>query len=166
MRRNDEEGAEKDDEGARSSGLLAGGYYWLPAPGHPTICWDVVTCHQLGFDAEVGHVDMWTAVIDQLATAWDKDPAVLRLLLKDRCHGLPRERITRPGKRFLILHGNDSLCPDWLERVILSFHLDRRSVKALFDDHERMLAEDRARVSKALGIHLGQIRAGSTQILV
>ena len=47
---------------------MTGGYYWLPAPGHPTICWDVVTCHQLGFDAEVGHVEMWTAVTDRLAS--------------------------------------------------------------------------------------------------
>jgi hypothetical protein len=36
--RDEEQSAEKDDEGARSSGLLAGGYYWLPTPGHPTIC--------------------------------------------------------------------------------------------------------------------------------
>ena len=111
-------------------------------------------------------MEMWTPVLDRLAAAWGKDGAVLRRVLIDRCYGLPRGRVTRPGKRFLVLQGNDSLCPDWLERVILSFHLDHRSVKALFDDHERMLAEDRARVSKALGIHLGQIRAGSTQILV
>jgi len=45
----------------------------------------LVTCHQLGFDAEVGHVEMWTAVTDRLAVAWNKDPAVLRRLLKDRC---------------------------------------------------------------------------------
>jgi hypothetical protein len=39
-------------------------YYWLPTPEHATLAWDVVTCHQLGFDSEVGHVEMWTAVID------------------------------------------------------------------------------------------------------
>ena len=68
MRRNEEQGAEKDDKGDCSPGEMTGGYYWLPAPGHPTICWDVVTCHQLGFDAEVGHVEMWTAVTDRLAS--------------------------------------------------------------------------------------------------
>ena len=47
-----------------------------------------MTCHQLGFDAEVGHVEMWTAVIDRLAAAWDKDAAVLRRLLRDRYYGL------------------------------------------------------------------------------
>ena len=86
MGRDEEQGAEKDDEGACSPGPLTGGYYWLPAPGHPTICWDVVTCHQLGFDAEVGHVEMWTAVTDRLASAWHKDAAVLRRLLKDCCY--------------------------------------------------------------------------------
>ena len=62
---------------------MAGGYYWLPTPGQATISWDVVTCHQLGFDAVVGHVGMWTAVLDQLASAWQKEAAVLRRLLKD-----------------------------------------------------------------------------------
>jgi len=48
-------------EKATRPATLTGGYYCLPAPGNPTICWDVVTCHQLGFDAEVGHVKMWNA---------------------------------------------------------------------------------------------------------
>jgi len=152
LRRNDEQSAEKDDEGARSSGEMTGGYYWLPAPGHPTICWDVVTCHQLGFDAEVGHVEMWTAMTDRLASAWHKDAAVLRRLLKDCWYCLPRGRVTRPGKWFLILHGDDSPCPDWLERLVLAFRLNRRSVKVLFDEHERTMAEDRRRVLKVLGV--------------
>ena len=152
MRRNEEQSAEKDDEGDCSPGEMTGGYYWLPAPGHPTICWDVVTCHQLGFDSEVGHVEMWTAVTDRLASAWHKDAAVLRRLLRNCAYGLPRGRVTRPGKRFLILHGEDSPCTDWLERVILSFHLDRRSVKSLFDEHERTMAEDRSSVLKVLGV--------------
>ncbi len=156
MRRNEEQGAEKDDEGDCSPGEMTGGYYWLPAPGHPTICWDVVTCHQLGFDSEVGHVEMWTAVTDRLASAWHKDAAVLRRLLRNCAYGLPRGRVTRPGKRFLILHGEDSPSPDWLDSVILSFHLDRRSVKALFDEHERTMAEDRRKVLVVLGDRLAQ----------
>ena len=70
---------------------LTGGYYWLPTPGHATISWDVVTCYQLGFDAEVGHVEMWNAVLDRLASAWHKDSSVLRRLLKDRCYDLPMQ---------------------------------------------------------------------------
>ena len=131
---------------------MAGGCYWLPALGHPTICWDVVTCQQLGFDAEVGHVEMWTAALDRLAVAWHKDAAVLRRLLKDCWYCLPRGRVTRPGKWFLILHGDDSPCPDWLERLVLAFRLNRRSVKVLFDEHERTMAEDRRRVLKVLGV--------------
>ena len=108
LRRDEEQSAEKDDKGDCSPGEMTGGYYWLPAPGHPTISWDVVTCHELGLDAEVGHVEMWIAVIDRLVVAWDKNAMVLRWLLRDRCYGLPRGRVTRPGKRFLILHGGDA----------------------------------------------------------
>jgi hypothetical protein len=116
----------------------------------------VVTCHQLGFDAEVGHVEMWTAVLDRLAVAWHKDAAVLRRLLIDCCYGLPRGRVTRPDKRFLVLHGNDSPCPAWLKRVVFAFRLDRRSVHVLFDEHEWMLAADRRKVLVVLGDRLAQ----------
>jgi hypothetical protein len=68
--RDEEQGAEKDDEGNCSLGPMAGGYYWLPTPGHPSVALDVVTCHQLGFDTEFGHVEMWNAVLDRLAAAW------------------------------------------------------------------------------------------------
>ena len=74
MRRNEE----KDDEGTLSPGEMTGGCYCLAALGHPTICWDVVTCQQLGFDAEVGHVEMWTAMTDRLASAWHKNASILR----------------------------------------------------------------------------------------
>jgi hypothetical protein len=112
LRRNEEQGAEKDDEGDCSPGEMTGSYYWLPAPGHPTICWDVVTCHQLEFEAEVGHVEMWTAVLDRLAVAWGKDAAVLRRLLKDCCCGLVGRRVTTSGQThpdFLIQR--PQLCP-------------------------------------------------------
>jgi len=95
---------------------------------------------------------MWTAVLDRLAAAWGKDGVVLRRVLKDRCYGLPRGRVNRPGKRFLVLHGEDSPRPDWLERVLVGFHLDHRSVKVLFDEHERTMAEDRRSVLKVLGV--------------
>jgi hypothetical protein len=102
LRRNEEQGAEKDDKGDCSPGEMTGGYYWLPAPDHPTICWDVVICHQLGFDAEVGHVEMWTAVTDRLASAWHKDAAVLRLLLVLLAQGTvhpTRQVVSYPPRR-------------------------------------------------------------------
>jgi len=77
---------------------MVGGYYWLPTPGHAKPSWVLVTCQQLGFDAEVGHVEMWTAALDRLAVAWHKDATVLRRLLKDCWYCLPRGRVTRPGK--------------------------------------------------------------------
>jgi hypothetical protein len=52
----------------------------------------------------------------------------------------------------LILHGKDAPVSDWLARVIRRFDLDRRSVRAVFDEHERMLPADRRLVAEALGL--------------
>jgi hypothetical protein len=117
----------------------------------------VVTCHRLGFDSDAGHVEMWDAVIDRLAAAWGKDVAVLGRLLKDYPYGLPRGRVTRPGRTFLVLHGDDSPRPDWLERVMVAFGLERQIVRVLYDEHERMLDDDRINVAKALGSPLPPI---------
>ena len=136
---------------------LTGGYYWLPTPGDGSPSWDVLTCHQFGFDAEAGHVEMWDAVINRLAVAWGKDVAVLRCRLTDHPYGLPRGRVTRPGRRFLVLHGGDSPRPDWLECVMVAFALERRDVRVLYDEHERTQDDDRIIVAKVLGLRLPPI---------
>jgi hypothetical protein len=133
---------------------LAGGYYWFPSPGNDSITWNVLTCHDLGCDADVGHADLWLKVIARLAHVWNKDARSLRRL-KTHCYGLPRGRVTRRGRISMINHGNDAPLRHWLGRVIRHFDLDRRSVKPLFDEHERMFAEDRRQVMDALGITLG-----------
>ena len=131
---------------------LTGGYYWLPSPGDGSPTWRVVTGHQLGFDAEAGHVELWDAVIDRLATAWGKDVAVLRRLLGNCPYGLPRGRVTRPGRRFLVLHGDDWPRPDGLERGLVAFGLDRYFVRVLFDEHEVTMDDDRRSLAGILGI--------------
>lgn len=131
---------------------LVGGYYWFPAEVAGRATWAVVTCHDLGFDAEVGHVDLWPSVVDRLAASWGRGAGALRRLLTDHYTGLPRGRVTRPGRGYLILHGDDAPVPDWPERVLVGFGLDRRSVSVLYDEHERMLGEDRRRLSEALGV--------------
>lgn len=133
---------------------LTGGYYWLPTPGDGSLSWDVVTCHELGFDAEVGHVKIWVAVIERLANAWGKEVATLRRLLRNCLYGLPRGRVTRPRSQFLVLHGDDWPRDDGLERLLVAFGLDRRLVRVLFDEHERTMNEDRRSLSKSLGISL------------
>lgn len=127
-----------------------GGYYWLPTPGNESVVWDVLTCHQLGFDAEAGHVELWDAVIERLATTWGKDVAAFRRMLKKSPYGLPRGRVTRPGRRYLILHGDDWPRADGLERVLVAFALDRRLVRVLFDEHERTMDVEWNRVARAL----------------
>jgi hypothetical protein len=131
---------------------LCGGYYWFPGPNGETVTWEVLTCHELGFDAEVGHIDLWPSVLDRLATAWGKDKRLLRILMNNHYTGLPRGRVTRPKGTFLILHGRDAPVADWERRVIQRFDLDRRSVRAVFDEHERMLPGDRRKVNEVLGI--------------
>jgi hypothetical protein len=106
----------------------------------------------MGFDAEVGHVDLWPSVIDRLAKTWDRDARILRRVLKDRSYGLPRGRVTRWGGRSLVLHGRDAPRTDWQESVMRRFDLDPRSVRVLYDEHETMLAEDRRQVEAAFGL--------------
>ena len=131
---------------------MTGGYYWFPTQAGDTVEWSVLTCHDLGFGAEEGHVDMWPSVIDRLATAWGRDPVRLERLLARHCYGLPRGRVTRSGAKFLINHGKDSPVDGWEALIVKRFHLAGRRFRAAFDDHERMLTEDSRAVSEVLGI--------------
>ena len=137
---------------------LTGGYYWFPIPGDGLLSWEVLSCHELGHDAEVGHIDLWPSVIDRLAEEWRKDARFLRRELRDCYAGLPRGRVTRPEDRSLVLHGKDAPVSDWLARVIRRFDLDRRSVRVLYDEHERMLPADLRLMAEVLGLQPG--RAG------
>jgi hypothetical protein len=57
--------------------------------------------------------------------------------------------------RFLIFHGKDAPVTDWVPMVVRKFDLDRRKVKVTFDEHERMLPEDRRKVTETLGLETG-----------
>ena len=131
---------------------MDGGYYWVPSPGIRSPSWEVLTCHDLGLDAEFGHVDLWPAVVARLATAWGRDERALLRRLGDRCYGLPRGRVTHPAGRWLVLHGSDSPRRDWLVRVCRRFDLDRRTVVVLHDEHETTFAEHSRAVRDALGL--------------
>jgi hypothetical protein len=97
---------------------------------------------------------MWRLVIERLATAWGRDVQGLRKHLKRHCYGLPRGRVTRPEKRFLILHGRDAPVKEWLPIVLRKFDLERRSVKVLFDEHEVTFTSDRLKVREILGVEV------------
>jgi hypothetical protein len=143
-----------NQEFARSLSLT-GGYYWFPTSVSGSMTWQVLTCHELGCDADVGHVDLWTHVIDHIATAWHRDRRLIKKYLKNSYTGLPRGRVTRVKDRFMIFHGKDAPVPDWVPMVVRRFNLNRRSARVLFDEHERMLPEDRMRVHEALGLRVG-----------
>lgn len=142
----------KQSEDRRTPGPLTGGYYWFPASSDKTVEWSVLTCHDLGFGPDEGHFDMWPSVIDRLATSWVRDVVRLRKLLAVHCYGLPRGRVTRPDRRFLLLHGHDAPVAGWLERVVGRFNLDRREIKLLFDEHERTFTVDRRAVNAEFGL--------------
>lgn len=134
---------------------LTGGYYWFPFPDIDSVTWQVLPCHELGCDADVGHVDLWALVIDRLATAWQRDGRVLKKRLKNNYTGLPRGRVTQVRNRLMIFHGEDSPVADWKPMVVSKSDLDQLSVKVTFDEHERMIPEDLRRVNEVLGLKVG-----------
>jgi hypothetical protein len=136
----------------QSSEALTGGYFWFPAPGDGQVEWSVLTCHDLGFSAGESHSDMWPSVIDRLASAWGREVAPLRNRLELCCYGLPRGRLTQPGGRFLLLHGDDAPVSDWLARVLRRFQLNRRSVRLSYSEHERTFTQHRTTVFDEFGL--------------
>jgi hypothetical protein len=152
----------KTTSDGQSNKPLTGGYYWLPTPEGDRGGWSVLTCHDLAFDATESHPDMWPSVIDRLACAWGRETERLRKSLELCCYGLPRGRITRPGGRFLLLHGDDAPVSDWRARVLARFHLDSHSVRLLYDEHERTFTQHRTAVFVEFGLphHPAHRRAG------
>jgi hypothetical protein len=80
---------------------MTGGYYWFPVPDVLSPAWTVLTCHELGCDADAGHLELWPLVIDRLAWAWRRDGRLLRRHLRNHYTGLPRGRVTRPERDYL-----------------------------------------------------------------
>ena len=136
----------------QSREALTGGYFWFPAPRDGQVGWSVLTCHDLGFDDTESHSDMWPSVIERLACAWGREVAPLRKRLELCCYGLPRGRITRPGGRFLLIHGDDAPVSDWRARVLRRFQLNRRSVGLCYTEHERTYTQHRTTVFDEFGI--------------
>lgn len=117
-----------------------GGYYWFPIPSPEGITWSVVSCRDLGCGADAGHdADLWPRLMVPLAAAWGKDAQILKRKLALSYTGLPRGRVTRPDKTYLILHGKDSPVQMWEPLVIASFRLTGRKVKFIYDEHETQL---------------------------
>jgi hypothetical protein len=131
---------------------MTGGYYWSPSPVNDGITWSVVTCRDLGCGPDAGHdADLWPKLIVRLAATWGKDPKALKRRLALSYTGLPRGRVTRPDKTYLILHGNDALIPAWEELVLEAFGLSGRNVKFLFDEHETQISGHPQVVESSLG---------------
>ena len=146
----------KESAAIEGRGPSSGGYYWFPRKDAAVVTWTVLICHDLGFGAEVGHIDLRQSAIDRLAAAWGKDRKVLARHLRDRYTGLPRGRLVEPRGRFLVCHGHDAPVGNWKTRVRRAFGLEGVPLKAVFDEHETTLDEDRRRVEAILGIEIGR----------
>ena len=139
----------------RSTKPITGGYYWLPAPDSQSIVWTVVSCWDLHCGPDDGHdAELWPRLMVPLAKAWGKDAQILKRRLALSYTGLPRGRVTRSGKQFLILHGNDSPVTDWRELVTERFDLPSRTLRFLFDEHETPIPGHPAALESALGCRL------------
>jgi hypothetical protein len=126
------------------------------------VSWEVLTCHDLGFGAEIGHIDLWPALTDRLAEVWRRDRGALARRLGNHYTGLPRGRVGDPDGRFLVCHGNDAPVGNWKSRVRRAFGLESRPLKAVFDEHETTLEEDRRKLEAILGIMIGRGRGPAT----
>jgi hypothetical protein len=81
------------------------------------------------------------------------------------CYGLPRGRVTRPGKTYFILHGADSPIPDpdCTKTVIDAFGLQGRRIKSLHDEHEQRLRGDVTALARILGSFFALPDIGTSQ---
>jgi hypothetical protein len=132
-----------------------GSYYRVPVPADPGLHWVVYTSRDAGLDPDVGHTELWLFVLDRLAIAWAQDRSLLRRPLEDRYAGLPRGRVTRPSRSYLILHGRDAPLIEWLTVVASRFDLPPGRTRILYDEHERMIAGDPDAAERVLGVDLG-----------
>ena len=89
-----------------------------------------------------------------LAAAWGKDAQTLKRRLALSYTGLPRGRVTRPDKTFLVLHGKDSPVRGFEEMVVASFGHSGRKVKFIFDEHETQLPGHSRTLEAILGTRL------------
>jgi hypothetical protein len=140
---------------SRGTTPYRGGYYWLPTPSPEGITWSVVTCRDLGCGADAGHdADLWPRLMVPLAAAWGRDARILKRRLALSYTGLPRGRVTRFNRTFVVLHGKDSPVRGFEERVVASFRLTGRTVKFIFDEHETQISGHPQAFESSVGIRL------------
>lgn len=142
---------------ARSAGPLTGSYYWVPLPGRDgCIHWTL----QEFFDhwqPSSDHSYVWKHIRDSLELHWQRSMKGIGYC------SLPRGRVsarlndggfsvmTEP----VIYHGHDSPLGDQgLETIRQAFHL-AAGVKAIFDEHEQMIAGQPESLTRALRLDLG-----------
>ena len=114
-----------------------------------------MTCRDLGYGLHDGHdAKLWPKLMIPLAATWGKDAQFLQRRLTLFYTGLPRGRVTRPEKTFLILHGEDSPDRRFAEMVKQSFWISGQEVKFLFDEHETMIPGHPRAVEASLGHQL------------
>jgi hypothetical protein len=133
-----------------------GAYYWIPSPeGH----WSLMPYYSSVYGEDVTHSDLWERSTSNLiAESWGlKEPD--RSELSRHPYGLPRGRVSKGSSSFFLNHGGDSpVDPAILLRKVssefnLQAYLAKDKVKLLADNHEKMVREDYAAVSRILDLN-------------
>ncbi len=139
-----------------SASPLTGAYYWVPRPDGNGVFWDLVTCHDLDTWAGISHREFWPLILEVLAERWGKNVQDLIHQLHDHHAGLPRGRVTHPQSGYVVINGDDTGLPGWLELVKSRFGLDGVEVTPDFTEHEheQMLTDDLLAVQASLGVPL------------
>jgi hypothetical protein len=73
--------------------------------------------------------------------------------MRNRAHRSVPRGTTRGAFNELVprrIKPTDAPHSDWLEQALYAFRLERRAVKALYDEHERTIAEDSTRLLKVI----------------
>jgi hypothetical protein len=60
--------------------------------------------------------------------------------------------VTRPGRGYLVLHGDDAPVLDWEVCVVRRFHLEGSRFTVVYDEHERMLSGDPHEIESTLDL--------------
>lgn len=117
------------------------GAYWFV----PKSKWEIYPFFE-SLHGEVLHANVWDRYLAKVISGHERPSRDLRLAYA----GLPRGRVAIVNGQHVIYHGNDSPGGErGLKLVAKSFNLP--SYKAVFDDHEVMIAEHYYVVRAALG---------------
>jgi hypothetical protein len=90
---------------------LTGPYYW-DCTGRKKRSWTISLACEVCLGLETGHDEFWRLVLTRLAVERGRDTVAARRCPELYYTGLPRGRVTKLRRSYLIVHGDDTPIPD------------------------------------------------------